>query len=209
MKTMKLALATSLVLAAAVAAPAHAGGAGTWEFKIGAHNVNPKSDNGTLRAGAAAFDVEVGSNTRPTFGFGSWLTDHLQLDLLAAIPFEHEVKLNGARAADFKHLPPTLTLQYHFNPGGDVCPFVGVGVNYTYVYSEAETGPLTGTRLDLDNSFGLAAQVGIEFKLNDRWSLAGDVRWFDIDSDAKLNGASLGTVAVDPIGVGIFAVYSF
>lgn len=207
MRVNYCAIARSVALAAGPALPAQAGNAGNWEFKSGAHDVSPKSDDGTLRAGAAVFDVDAGGNARPTFGFGYWLTGEPQLDLLAAIPIEHEVELNGVRAADFKHLPPTLTLQYHFNPGGDVCRFVGIGVNCARVHSQADVGPLAGTRLEVDGSFGLAAQLEIELGPGERWSPAADVRWFDIDSDATLNGARLGAVAVDPIGVGVFAVH--
>jgi outer membrane protein len=207
MNKKPLALAAAALLSLA-ATPAFADGApGTWEIYFGAHNVNPKSDNGSLANGA--LDVEVGSNTRPTFGFGYWLSDALKVDLLAAIPFNHDFSLNGAAAGEFKHLPPTLSLQYHFNPDGAICPFVGLGLNYTIVYDEETTGPIAGADLALDNSFGLAAQVGLEFKLDDNWSLAGDVRWFDIDSDAEVNGDDLGTVNVDPIAVGLFAIYRF
>lgn len=207
MNKKPLALAAAALLSLA-SAPVFADGApGTWEVYFGAHNVNPKSDNGSLANGA--LDVEVGSNTRPTFGFGYWINESLKLDLLAALPFNHDFSLNGARAGEFKHLPPTLLLQYHFNPDGEICPFVGVGLNYTAVYDEEPAGPIAGTDLALDNSFGLAAQLGVEFKLNDQWSIAGDVRWFDIDSDASVNGADVGTVNVDPIGVGVFAIYRF
>jgi len=201
------ALAAAALLSLA-ASPAFADGApGTWEVYFGAHNVNPKSDNGSLANGA--LDVEVGSNTRPTFGFGYWISESLKLDLLAALPFNHDFSLNGARAGEFKHLPPTLLLQYHFNPDGEICPFVGVGLNYTAVYDEEPAGPIAGTDLALDNSFGLAAQLGVEFKIDANWSIAGDVRWFDIDSDASVDGADVGTVNVDPIGVGLFAIYRF
>jgi outer membrane protein len=207
MNNKKLVLACAAVLAMAAVGPASAAGAGSWVFKVGVHNVNPKSDNGSLADGA--LDVEIGGNTRPTIGLGYWLTDNLQLDVLGAIPFQHDLKLNGADAGDFKHLPPTVTLQYHFNPAGDINPFVGVGLNYTLVYDESPAGPIAGTDLAIDNSFGVALQGGIEFKLNDQWSIAGDVRWMDIDSKVKVDGADVGTVHVDPICVGIFAVYNF
>ena len=209
MSIRRIGLACALCgLAAGLSGPVLAGNAGSWEIKFGAHTVNPKSDNGTLRAGTTAFNVEVGNDVRPTFNVGYWFTDNWQLDVLAALPFEHDVDLNGGRAASFKHLPPTFTLQYHFNPDGDgVDPFVGVGLNYTFVYDEQEVGPLAGTRLRLDDSIGLAAQVGLTFPINENWSIGGDVRWFDIDSDAELNGASLGTVNVDPLAFGIFAIY--
>lgn len=188
------------------AATASAAGAGTWDFKFGLANVNPKSNNGTL---AGTLRAEVDSNTKPIVGFGYWLNDHLQIDVLAAIPFKHDVTLNGAPAASLRHLPPTVSLQYHFAPGGSFCPFVGLGLNYTMIYDEKTRGPLAGTRLSLDNSWGLAAQVGAEFKLTDAWALAADVRWIDIDTDAKVNGTGVGTVNVDPVVIGAYLVYSF
>jgi len=201
----------TLLFAAFVAAlaPLHvqAGDAGGFEFKFGAHHVSPRSNNGALADGA--FDVDVASEVRPTFNLGYWLTDNLQLDLLAALPFDHDVKLNGTKAASFTHLPPTLTLQYHFAPEGKVDPFLGLGVNYTWTYSEDTTGPLDGTRLALGNSFGLAAQAGLTVKINERWRVGADLRWMDIDSDAKVNGADVGTVHVDPTCVGVFLVYTF
>ncbi len=188
------------------AATASAAGAGNWNLKFGLANVNPKSNNGTL---AGTLRADVDSNTKPTIGFGYWLTDNIQLDVLGAIPFEHDVSLNGGDAASLRHLPPTVSLQYHFAPNGAFCPFVGIGINYTMIYDEKTRGPLAGTKLTLDNSFGFAAQVGAEFKLNDQWALAADVRWIDIDTKAKVNGASVGTVNVDPMVVSAYLVYSF
>lgn len=169
--------------------------------------MRPNSDNGRLAGGA--FAVDVGGKIRPTFGFGYWLSDNIQLEVLAALPFEHDVRLNGANAATFKHLPPTVSLQYHFAPGASICPFVGLGLNYTVVFDEKTRGPLAGADLSLGNSSGLARQAGIEFKIDDRWAAAAEVRWFDIDSDARVNGADVGPVTVDPIAFGLCAIYKF
>jgi outer membrane protein len=206
MKKTLLVAALGAVLGFSATTASASGGAGSWDLKFGLGYVNPKSDNGTL---AGTLRAEVNSDVKPTIGFGYWFSDNVQLDVLGAIPFSHDVRLNGVEAASLKHLPPTVSLQYHFAPGGSFCPFVGVGVNYTYIYDEETRGPLAGTRLKLDNSFGLAAQVGAEFKVNDRWAVAADVRWIDIDSDASVNGADVGTVNVDPIVVGAYLVYSF
>lgn len=198
----------ALLIGAAIYMPmqaAHAA-AGDWEFKFGVHSVNPKSDNGTV---AGDLQVEVGSNVRPTFNLGYWLADNWQIDVLASLPFKHKVDLNGNHLADITHLPPTVTLQYHFAPEGKVDPFVGLGLNYTLVYNESTRGALDASRLSLDNSLGLSAQLGLAFRVNDRWSIGADVRWFDIDSDARLDGADIGTVNVDPIAAGVFASYRF
>jgi len=56
---------------------------------------------------------------------------------------------------------------------------------------------------DGSNSFGLTAEVGMDIALNDDWAVNLNARWFDIDSDARLDGADLGTVEVDPLVYGI------
>ena len=131
------------------------------------------------------------------------------MELLAATPFKHVVHLNGAKAAEVSHLPPTVSLQYHFNPGASVSPFVGVGLNYTAFFDVHETGPLAGTQLTLDKSWGAAVHAGIDFALNDRWLISADVRWMDIDTDARVNGVKVGTVNIDPLAYGVAVGYRF
>lgn len=57
--------------------------------------------------------------------------------------------------------------------------------------------------MSLDNSFGLAAQVGADYMLNDKWFVNGSIRWIDIDTQAffNLSGAE-GTVAVSKSTLG-------
>jgi outer membrane protein len=190
------AVAACLMIAAAPVA------AQDWFVRVGAHTVDPKSDNGRLAGGALRADI--GSDTRPTLVVGRFLDDHWALELLAAAPFDHEVRLNGARAVDFKHLPPTFSLQYYFGEPGGFRPFVGAGVNYTWTYDERTRGPLDGTRVGIENSWGLAAQVGVSLAFGDGWELVGDLRYLDIDATVKVNGASVGEVAVDPRVYGLY-----
>jgi outer membrane protein len=196
------ALAAALALAAG---SAHA--SDDWFLRAGATNVNPTSGNGTL-AGTLALDIDA----QTTLGFtvGRYLNDNWAVELLAAAPFSHNATLNGARSVDFKHLPPTVSLQYYF--GGreaTVRPFVGAGLNYTWVYDEQERGPVAGTRVDLDNSWGLAAQAGLLWNISDAWHATADVRWIDIDADARLNGTSIGTANVDPLVVSLMLGTTF
>ena len=74
---------------------------------------------------------------------------------------------------------------------------------------EATTGALAGSDLKLDNSFGVAAQIGADFAINDKWAINVDLRWADIDTDAALDGAPLGTVAIDPFVFGVAVAYKF
>src|SRR5690606_365004 len=111
--TMRSILLTPLALACvALASPALAQQAGDWTFSVGAHVVAPKSGNGSLAGGA--LDADVGDDWRPTITAEYFLTDRLGVEVLAALPFEHDIELNGVRAGSTKHLPPTVSLQYHF-----------------------------------------------------------------------------------------------
>ena len=87
--------------------------------------------------------------------------------------------------AEVDHLPPTLSLQYHFNPDGRFRPYIGAGLNYTTFSNEDTKGALAGSDLELDDSWGAAGQIGADVGLNDNWFLNLAVRYIDIDSDAR------------------------
>ncbi len=193
-------------LALAWVGPALATETGDWAVSLGAHVVSPRSDNGTLAAGALKTDV--GSNWKPTITAEYFVAPNLGIEVLASVPFEHDISLNGVRSGSTKHLPPTIGLQYHFD-GAKVSPFVGLGVNYTAFFDTKTTGPLAGTNLDLANSWGLAAHAGIDFKLKDGQALRVDARWIDIDTDASVNGVDVGTVHIDPLVYGVAYVWTF
>lgn len=200
-----LALAVAGVLAApgALAQPA-----GDWTVAVGAHQVNPDSDNGALAGGTLPLDI--GSSVRPTIAFEYFLRDNLGLEVLAALPFRHDIDIDGlGQVGSTKHLPPTISLQYHFNGQGRVSPLLGVGLNYTTFFSEDTRGPLAGSKLELDDSFGLALHAGLDFKLGGNGAIRVDVRWMDIDSDVRLDGAKLGSARIDPLVYGAAYVRRF
>jgi len=78
-----------------------------------------------------------------------------------------------------------------------------VGLNYTFFFSEKTTGPLSGTSLSLDSSWGLAGELGVDVDVAPNWFVNAVVSYMDIDTKAKVNGAALGTVNIDPIVVGL------
>lgn len=189
------ALLISLAVAAAVPA-AQAQDAGEWIWRAGVHTVQPKSDNHAI--------VNVDSAAMLTFNGTYMFASNWGVEVLAALPFEHDINLNGGgKVAETKHLPPTVSLQYHFNPNGTIRPYVGAGLNYTVFFSEDTTGALAGTKLELDSSFGPAAQLGLDVALNSDWFINADVRWMDIDTKAKLGGVGIGTVEIDPYSFGV------
>ena len=192
---VRTAVAAALGLALVAGSPAAS--AEDWLVRVGVHSVNPKSDNHPV--------VNVDSGQMLTFNVTYMYAANWGVELLAALPFSHDINLNsnGTQVGKTKHLPPTLSLQYHFAPQATIRPYVGVGLNYTLFFEEKTQGALAGTKLELDPSFGLAGQVGVDVALNDLWFVNADVRYIDIGSDAKLNGASLDTVNIDPYVIGV------
>ncbi len=188
---MKTALSAGIALSLGFAGTAAAYEPGDWLVRVGASYVTPASDNHET--------VSVEAATSATINFTYMMTDCWALELLAAYPFKHDLELqDGTKIGSTKHLPPTLSLQYHFRPTEQFQPYVGVGLNYTNFFSEKTTGPLTGTDLNLGDSWGIAGQIGFDVLLNDTWFFNLDVRYIDIDTKATLDGASLGKVEVDP-----------
>jgi len=208
---------STLLLAALVAAaalPAAAQSKGDWTLGIGVHNVDPKSDNGSLDATALALGplppTEVGNSVRPTITAEYFIADNLGIEVLAALPFHHDIEVRGVgKVGSTKHLPPVVSLQYHFANASKTTPFVGVGVNYTTFFSEETTGALAGTELKLGNSWGLAAHVGLDFAISERSAIRIDARWADIDSDVSVNGIKVGTANIDPLVYGAAWVMKF
>ena len=185
-------LATAAALAAGLATGATAQSQGDWTLGLGLGAVLPKSDNGTL-AGAEA-DIDDGYALTITGEY--FIRDNLGIEILAATPFEHDITLAGiGPAGSIKHLPPTVSLNYHFATASAWKPYVGVGINYTTFFDEQSD---LGT-LELDDSWGVAVQAGIDYQVNDTSALRANLRWIDIDTDATLNGASIGEAEIDPV----------
>ena len=194
-------LVSAAALALLSALPAAAQEAGTLTLGLGLHNVDPKSSNGEL----AGMSTSVGSSTRPTVTLEYFVYDNIGVELLAALPFKHDVKLDGKKVGSVKQLPPVVSLQYHFVNDSIVTPFIGVGLNFTTFFSEdSDLGDLS-----LKNSWGLAAHIGADFALNENSAIRVDARWIDIDSDVRLNGQDIGTVDIDPLAYGVAYIWKF
>lgn len=210
-----LAAALAATLALGLAAPAVAQSKGDMTVGIGIGHVMPKSGNGTLLPGAA----DVGNNARPTFTFEYFIADNIGIEVLAATPFKHSVTVGGTTVGTVKHLPPTVSLQYHFPTAGQVRPFVGAGVTYVAFFDEDTTAVL-GSDIKLKDSWGLSLHAGLDYAISDRRAIRFDLRWMDIDSKVSIGGGDstrrvadgdtpLGTVNIDPVVMGLSYVIRF
>lgn len=178
--------------------------AGDWIVRGGVHHIEPSSDNGQ----AAGMDLDIGSNTRPSVSLTWMASDRVGVEVLGAVPFRHKIDLEGVgNVGSTRHLPPTVSVQYHFLPGAMIQPYASVGLNYTRFFHTRTTRALSGSKLKLEDSWGLAGQVGVDIPLSERWLVGADVRHMDIDSDVKLDGAKVGKANIDPWAYGLYVGY--
>jgi outer membrane protein len=221
---------------------------GDWVLKGGVTMVSPKSGNlkpsgldgvvpDPFNISIANSSIEVDDGTSFGFTVTYMLTDNWAIDLLAAYPFKHDIGLKGTftdllppggsftdtvKIGETKHLPPTISVQYHFLPDAMFSPYVGVGLNMTMFSSEKlnsdaqallEALGLTNAKLQLDTSTGVAGQIGADFNFSGGWLLNADIRYIDIGTKAKVKAdeatVSLGTVNIDPIVYSLMVGYRF
>ncbi|MDS4025826.1 MAG: OmpW family outer membrane protein [Candidatus Contendobacter sp.] len=201
-------VAAAALAAGLLAGTAQAYDAGNWLFRIGAYGVFPESDNLTNVLGTGA-TLNVDDGYTLGFNFTYMITPNIGIELLAALPINHDIKLSGAgKVAETDELPPTLSIQYHFMPESSVRPYVGIGLNYTTFFNTSTNGALEGTSLSLDDSWGVAGQFGIDIDVAPNWFLNADIRYIGISTDASLSipgtgTVDLGTVDINPWVVGL------
>ncbi|AIZ34397.1 OmpW family protein [Pseudomonas sp. K1(2024)] len=219
-------LGASLVALALAAPVAHAHQAGDFILRSGAITTAPNEDSGNLKLDGAKVSgtkATLDSDTQLGLAFAYMLTDHIGIELLAATPFKHTVGVKGlgggldGKLADIKQLPPTLSLQYYpMEASSKFQPYAGIGVNYTLFFDEelSSSRKQQGfSNMKLQNSVGLAGQLGMDYMLTDNLLLNAAVWYVDINTKASIDGPSaLGVgktkvnVEVDPwvymVGVG-------
>src|SRR5262245_49948541 len=205
-------LAVAAILAAPGAAQAQEGTwePGNWVFRVGMSQFNPKETNLEL---AGTGDVVVDSDISPTANVEYMLNKYIGTELMASWPFTNgiDLKTGGGGVTRVGHadiMPPTLSLNWHFNPDGIFRPYIGAGVNYTVFSGEETRGPLGGSSLKLDDSFGAAGQVGVDIG-KDNWFVNLNARYIDMKSDAELDGADVGELDLDPWMYGLHVGYRF
>lgn len=163
---------------------------GDWLFRVGASTVSPNDGSSGV---VPDDDVEVDDGSSLTFSFTYMFEKNMGVEILAALPFEHDIDLDGVgKIAEIEHLPPTVSFEYHFKPDSDVRPYAGVGINYTTFMNEDEKAVITD--IDLDDSTGLAVHGGVDIDINKDWFFNASLRYIDIETTADTN---LGDIDVD------------
>ncbi len=177
--------------------------------------------------------VDISDQYVPELDITYFFTKNIAAELILGVT-PHDVKATGVTVpgvlddatvdlGDVWLLPPTLTLQYHFNTDSAFKPYVGAGVNATFFFDE-DAGDVADD-IDYDSSFGFALQAGADYDLDGvpgGWALNVDVKKVWIEPDVKVNltsalGEPLGAervmvnadVDINPVIIGVGLGYKF
>jgi len=193
-------------------APASIWGPG-WMIRARGIGVIPDEDSSDWNISGSP-DLSIDDAVVPELDISYFFTKNIALELVLAVT-PHTIDAEGSisgtgEIGDVWLLPPTLTLQYHFDMG-KFKPYVGAGVNYTVFFNE-DAGS-SYSNLDLDNNFGWALQAGFDYHLKGNWFFNVDVKklWLDTDASVTLNPTTDVTadVDIDPWIVGVGFGYKF
>ena len=218
----------SLVLTAGMLGSAHAYEPGDIIVRAGLTTVAPdeSSSNVTVQdVGNVGMGASVNSDTQLGLNVVYMFSDNIGLELLAASPFKHDINLTGTQDNDLglgdgklaqsRQLPPTLSVVYYLPVSETFQPYLGLGLNYTVFFDEEFVGSRENqsfNNLSLEESFGIAAQIGMDYKLDEHWLVNASVRYIDIDTRANFDVLDLPakvSVDVDPWVYSVMLGYKF
>ncbi len=209
---MKKTLVALAISAALLPSLVHAE-AGDIVVRLRATNINPDESS---KLGKQTFDtyntdnlygnrgaeLRVDSNTIPELDVSYYFTKNIAAELILALGTKHDVSISGLAAGatvsnknlgEVNLLPPTLTLQWHFNPDQTFDPYVGAGVSYVRAMdrslrADIADGSTRSIHISRD-AFGPAIQAGFDYNLENKWLINFDVKkiWFDTKVTLDLN----------------------
>ena len=164
-----LGLGAALLLTTSVAAAPYE--AGTVLLRLRALNVVP--DFGSSVSLGSAYHVTGTNQTVPEVDVTYFFDPNWSVEVIAGTT-KHSLYLNNTvYIGSAWILPPTVTLQYHFDLGR-VQPYLGAGLNYSLFYGKDTVAGLG--KLKLTDQWGGALQAGADFPLG-----ADGKAFFNID----------------------------
>lgn len=198
---------TVIAVAAALAMPLAALAQETpWLVRVRAVNLqSANKDSGT------GLNLSINDKVIPEIDFSYFFAPQFAAELVLTYPQKQTIRSNGADIGSLKHLPPTLTAQYHFTSQGAFKPYFGAGVNYT-LFSGVGFSPAVQAALQPSlshDSFGFALQAGFDFEIARNVYLNFDAKKVQIQTDVRSAGTKVGTLKVDPWLVGVGAGWRF
>ena len=197
MKKMLIAAAVGMLVAGSVAAQES-----PWLVRARAVNLNMANNDST------SLGLTVNDKTIGEVDVSYFFNKNVAAELILTVPQTQTVNSTAAGyLGTIKHLPPTLTLQYHFTDFNGFKPYVGAGINYTIFYKRNNI--LDGAASVSDSSVGVVGQLGFDYMLDKNWGLNVDLKYIQMATKVYVGGDKVGTVNLNPLAVGLGVSYRF
>jgi outer membrane protein len=191
--------AALLLAGSATGVVAQVQGESPWQVRLRSVHLDSANKDTT------PFGLSINNKSFAEIDFSYFFNRNVAAELVLTTPQTQRVYSNGTEVGSFKHLPPTLMLQYHFTDVQGFKPYVGAGLNYTRFSGESLPA---GVTLD-SHSWGTAWQAGLDIPLDKNWSINLDVKKVYIRSDVYADGVSQGRFRVDPVLLGVGVGYRY
>ncbi len=212
-------------LAMPVSVSAHE--AGDLIVRVGVAHVEPSSETSDPIVVAApplpdSRVSSLSSDTQPGVTFTYMVADHIGIEAILALPFTVNAELEGGvplatgspEIGSSKYLPEIVSVQYFpLKPESKFQPYVGVGLNYTLFFdgeaSDALNASAAGpSTVNVDDSIGIALQVGADIEVADGWLLNASAWYVDADTDVTVSTTNIGDIPINNVKINpfIFAV---
>lgn len=197
-----------------------------WQLRVRALAVLPDTGGSTVNvAGVPGLSspssgLHITDSVVPELDISYFFTRNIAAELILGVT-PHKITgtgtLAGLEIGKTWLLPPTLLLQYHFTNFGAFQPYIGIGANYTVMFSQSSSNIVSNglavTHLNVHNAAGGALQIGFDYMIDRHWGLNFDVKKYYLrpNYDAVVNGAIAvsGRANIDPWLVGGGVTYRF
>ncbi len=200
MKKILIAAAVGMLVAGSVAAQES-----PWLVRARAVNLDmANTDHTDLGA-----NLNVNNKTIAEVDVSYFFSKNLAAELILTVPQKQHVYAGSTDLGTFKHLPPTLTVQYHFTELNGYKPYVGAGLNYTLINKESISTNGTNKVTLSNSSVGFALQAGVDIPLTKQLSLNFDVKKVQLKTQVYVDGVDHGTLKLNPVLLGVGVGYRF
>lgn len=165
--------------------------AGQWWAKVGPSYIDFDEDVSLKQGGEKVPGANAHFSNSTSFAaeVGYSFNDNWSLGFTFGVPPTTKIYGRGSveqigKVGEVTYAPAALSVEYHFDTGTRLRPYVGVGAVFVYILKSKES---TVDNLDADNAFGSLIKAGLEYPLTDRVGLFVDVQKMFIETTAKGN----------------------
>lgn len=171
-----------------------------------------------VRARAVGLDMDnkdstglglgVNNKTIPEVDISYFINKNVAVELILTVPQKQTVSsaAMGTDIGTFKHLPPVITLQYHFDNFAGYTPYLGAGLNYTQI---TQVNLLNGGANLNSHNWGGVLQAGVDFPIDKNLSFNIDFKKINLKTDVFVSGVNSGVLKLNPTLIGVGLGYRF